>query len=451
MLLKRAGFLAGISWTWVSGMLAASLSAQAGSPAGPVPVELLQSRRQALIAKLKTGVAIVKGAEELSNDPPNSEYPQATAFRQDNDFFYLTGLETHDSWLVVVATDSTRGEAHLFVPPRDPGRERWTGVKLGPGQEAAAATGIPVGNIHSADSVAVFLRRFIPQSQRPGSPAVFWFRHTERDSRPDFVRNTALSGRGVATRDLLPILGELRVVKDQDEIRRITRAVEISVEGHLAAMRFTKPGVYEYEIEATAEHTFRRLGAERLGYPSIVGAGFNGTVLHYDQSRGQAKAGDLVVMDMGAEFGYYTADVTRTIPVSGKFTARQRAIYELVLGSQQAALDAIRPGITLRDLEGAARRYMTEHSGDLCGVGGCVRYFIHGLSHWIGMDVHDVGGNAPLVPGVAFTIEPGIYIPEESLGVRIEDDVLVTPTGYELLSKGAPRTVAEIERLMGKR
>lgn len=430
----------------------ASAAAQAGSPAGPVPVDLLQSRRQTLVAKLRTGVAVIKGAEELSNDPPNSEYPQATAFRQDNDFFYFTGLETHDSWLIVVASDSTRGEAHLFLPPRNPGMERWTGAKLGPGPEAAAATGIPVGNIHSADSVAVFLRRFLAQSQRSGAPAVLWFRHTERDSRAEFIRNAALTSRGIATRDLLPVLGELRLVKDRDEIRRLTRAVEISAEGHLAAMRFTKPGVFEYEIEAAAEHTFRRLGAERLGYPSIVGAGFNGTVLHYDQSRAEAKAGDLVVMDMGAEFGYYTADVTRTIPVTGKFTDRQRAIYELVLGSQQAALDAIRPGATLRDLEAAARRYMAEHSGSLCGNGGCDRYFIHGLCHWIGMDVHDVGGNAPLAPGMAFTIEPGIYIPEESLGVRIEDDVLITARGYELLSKGAPRTVADVERVMaGKR
>ncbi|HLB55266.1 MAG TPA: Xaa-Pro peptidase family protein, partial [Gemmatimonadales bacterium] len=344
--------------------------AQAGSPGGPVPVELLQARRQALIGKLQTGVAVIKGAEELSNDPPDSEYPQATAFRQDNDFFYLTGLETHDSWLIVVAADSVSGEAHLFVPPRNPVQERWTGVKLGPGPEAAAATGIPPANIHPADSVQHYLRRLLSQSQRSGGPAILWFRHTERDSRAEFIRAAALQGRGVATRDLLPVLAELRVVKDADELRRLTRAVEISAAGHLAAMEFTRPGVHEYEIEAVAEYTFRRLGAERLGYPSIVGSGFNSTVLHYDQNRRQAQAGDLVVMDMGAEFGYYTADITRTIPVSGRFTPRQRAIYELVLGAQQAALDAVKPGATLRDLDAVARRYLADHSGDLCGWGG---------------------------------------------------------------------------------
>ena len=425
---------------------AGDAASQAGSPAGAVPVERLEARRQALIAKLKTGVAIIRGAEELSNDPPNSDYPQASDFRQDNDFFYFTGLETRDSWLLVTATDSAHGTVHLFLPPRNPARERWTGIKLGPGAEAAEATGIPVANIHSADSVGVYLQRLEAEAG-----TVLWFRHTERDTKPEFIRALVLEGRGVVARDLLPVLGSLRLIKDADEIRRITRAVEVSAEGHVAAMKFAKPGVYEYEIEATAEATFRRLGAERLGYPSIVGSGINGTVLHYDENRRQTQAGDLVVMDMGAEFGYYSADVTRTIPVSGKFSERQKAIYELVLGAQQAALDAVKPGLTLRDLDGIARKYLADHSADLCGAGGCGKYFIHGLSHWIGMDVHDIGGGSPLAPGMVFTIEPGIYIPEEALGVRIEDDVLVTATGYELLSKSAPRTVAEIEKVMAKR
>jgi Xaa-Pro aminopeptidase len=266
-----------------------------------------------------------------------------------------------------------------------------------------------------------------------------------------FIRDAALLNLNGSTQDLLPVLASLRVVKDADEIRRLTRAVELTAQGHVAAMRFARPGVWEYEIESVAEATFRRLGAERLGYPSIVGSGINSTILHYDVNRRQTQAGDLIVMDMGAEFGYYTADVTRTIPVSGKFTPRQKAIYELVLGSQQAAIDSVRTGITLRQLEVIARKYMTDHSGDLCGTGGCGKYFIHSLSHWIGMDVHDLGGGVPLAPGMAFTVEPGIYLPEEALGVRIEDDVLVTPTGYLLLSKGAPRSVADVERVMARK
>jgi len=423
--------------------------AQAGSPAGAIPVERLQARRQALIARLKTGVALIRGAAELSDDPPDSQYPQATDFRQDNDFFYLTGLETRDSWLIVSAADSLHGEVQLFIPPRNPAEERWTGPKLGPGPDAAAATGLAVENIHSADSVQLYLRRAL--GRRPGGAITFWFRHTERDTKPDFVQDIALNGYNVVTQDLLPVLGALRAVKDDDEIRRLTRAAEISAQGHLAAMRFAKPGAYEYEIEAVAEQTFHALGAERVGYPSIVGSGFNSTVLHYDVNRRQTQAGDLIVMDMAAEFGYYSADVTRTIPVTGKFTNRQKAIYELVLGSQQAAIDSVRPGITLGELDAIARKYMTDHSGDLCGPGGCNKYFIHGLSHWIGMDVHDPNGARPLAPGMVFTVEPGIYIPEESLGVRIEDDVLLTAKGAVLLSKSAPRTVADIERIMAAR
>ena len=422
--------------------------AQAGSPAGAVPVANLSARRQALIGRIKSGVAILRGAEELSDDPPDSKYPQATAFRQDNDFFYLTGLETPDSWLIITATDSTRGETHLFLPARNPQAERWTGPQLGPGAAAAAATGIPVANIHSSDSVEVYLRRFALSG---GRAAPLWFRRTTWDASPEMIRKLALDTPRMSTQDLLPALAALRLVKDDDEIRRITRAVELSAEGHVAAMKYARPGVWEYQIEAVAEQTFRFLGAERLGYPSIVGSGINSTVLHYDQNRRQTQPGDLIVMDMGAEFGYHTADITRTIPVSGRFTPRQRAIYELVLGSQQAAIDAVKPGITLRELDGLARKYMTEHSGDLCGPGGCTKYFIHSLSHWIGMDVHDVGGGMPLAPGMTFTVEPGIYLPEEALGVRIEDDILVTTTGYVLLSRGAPRSVAEIEKLMSQR
>lgn len=422
-----------------------ALEAQAGSPAGPVPVANLRARRQALIAKIKTGVAIIRGASELSADPPDSKYPQ-TAFRQDNDFFYLTGLETRDSWIIITAADSGQGEAYLFLPPRNPQTERWTGPKLGPGPEAAEATGIPAGNVHSADSVEVYLRRLLVQG---GNRApTFWFRRTDWDSEPEFVRNLALDTPRVATQDLLPALAPLRAIKDDDEVRRLTRAVELSADGHVAAMKFARPGVYEYEIEAVAEQTFRSLGAERLGYPTIVGSGINSTTLHYDANRRKTEVGDLIVMDMGAEFGYQTADITRTIPVTGKFTARQKAIYELVLGAQQAAIDSVRPGITLRQLDQISRRYMAANSGDLCGPGGCVKYYIHSLSHWLGMDVHDVGGNAPLAVGMSFTVEPGIYLPAEALGVRIEDDVLLTANGAVVLSKRAPKTVAEIEKLM---
>jgi Xaa-Pro aminopeptidase len=210
--------------------------------------------------------------------------------------------------------------------------------------------------------------------------------------------------------------------------------------------------MYEYELEAMLEEGFRRNGADRVGYPSIVGSGPNATTLHYDVNRRRSADGDLVVIDAAAEWGQYTADVTRTFPVNGRFTPRQKAVYDLVLASQQAAFDSVRPGATLRQLDGIARRYMREHSGPLCGeTTTCDQYFIHGLGHPIGMDVHDVGGARPFQPGSVITLEPGIYLPAEALGVRIEDDVLVTATGGEWLSAGAPRSTEAIERLMGTR
>jgi Xaa-Pro aminopeptidase len=252
-------------------------------------------------------------------------------------------------------------------------------------------------------------------------------------------------------RDVATEIAALRLVKDADEVARLRRAIDITAEAQRRAMAMVKPGVWEYEIEAEIESTFRRRGAERVGFPSIVGSGPNSTTLHYDKNRRQTRAGELVVADIGAEWGYYTADVTRTMPVSGRFTDRQRALYDLVLATQQAGIDAVRAGATVGDLERAARAYMREHSGTLCGEVTCDRYFVHGLRHWLGMDVHDVGSYAtPLAPGMVVTVEPGIYIAQENIGIRIEDDVLVTAGAPEVLSAAAPRRAADIEALMAR-
>jgi Xaa-Pro aminopeptidase len=247
-------------------------------------------------------------------------------------------------------------------------------------------------------------------------------------------------------------VAQLRLVKDEFELEMLQRAIDITASAHRAAMRSMLPGMYEYETEAVIEYNFRAGGAERVGFPSIVGSGPNSVILHYDSSRRRMQAGDLVVMDIGAEYSYYTADITRTVPVSGTFTDRQRAIYNLVLGSQQAGIDVVRPGITIADVDRASRDYMRDHSGDLCGNQTCDSYFIHGIGHWLGMDVHDVGNRAtPLEPGMVITVEPGIYIAAENLGVRIEDDVLVTDTGSRMMSSLAPKDVNEIEALMRHR
>ena len=422
--------------------LPAGLVAQADAPAGAVPVERLAARREALRAKVGAGLVLVRAGvyEGVGTHPQGS-------FRQDDDFFYLTGLEETGATLVG-RPDQTWV---LYLPEREPGREAWTGRRLGPGPEATRLTGIQDvrGNVQLAGDVGALFASASAVRRLWLGGAVPTGCTTRGGACPDSLIAAAGARRPGAVYALAPALAGLRVVKDEDEVRRLRAAAAITGAGLRAAMVVAAPGRHEYELQAALEAEFRRGGAERVGFPSIIGSGPNSTVLHYDVNRRVLRAGDLVVMDVGAEYGYYTADVTRTIPAAGQFTPRQRALYQLVLGAQRAAIAAVRPGASLPELERIARTYLREHSDTLCGRVTCDRYFIHGLSHWIGLDVHDVGPMmVPLVPGMVLTVEPGLYIPEEELGIRIEDDVLVTPAGREVLSGSAPKEPAEIETLM---
>src|SRR3989441_6419887 len=383
-----------------------------------VDTAAVAARRRALLGRVGRGVVVIPAAHERNLE---RDYLQDNDFRQNNTFFYFTELETQDAWLLMTARGPDSLETALFLPPRAPAQERWTGLRLGPDSTAARLSGIPV--VLPTDSLEARLRS---AQFRVRGPVYVPLDDATREERR--IVDLAFAGRDV--RNLRPLADSMRVAKDADEIARLRTAVNISVAGHVAAMQAARPGMYEYEIEAALEAAFRRNGADRVGYPSIVGSGPNSTPLPSDVDRRQTRDGDLVVVDAAAEWGQYTADVTRTFPVNGRFTPRQKAIYDLVLATQQAAFDSVRPGMTLRDLDGIARSYMRDHSGKLCGDRTCDAYFIHGLGHWLGMDVHDVGvpGRQRFEPGMVFTIEPGIYIPEEQLGVRIEDDVLVTPS-----------------------
>jgi Xaa-Pro aminopeptidase len=414
----------------------------AAGDSASIPAKVLEGRRAALFDLLEPGIVVIRSAEPRDLD----EHPQATDFRQNDDFYYLTGLETPGSWLVMFKPEAGPGKTMLYLPERNPMSESWTGPQLGPGEEAVRRTGIKevrpasqfesdvVDQLGSGWALREYRRLYLPmghgiaQVQALVEPAL----------------QSMLTIADVGTP-----LAELRVVKDSVELARMRRAIDITAEAEREAMKALLPGMYEYQLEAVVEYVFHSGGAERVGFPSIVGSGPNSVILHYDENRRRMEEGDLVVVDVGAEYAYYTADVTRTFPVSGEFTERQRAIYELVLATQKTVIDSIRPGIRTGQLEQIARRYMREHSGRLCGDATCDRYFVHGLGHWLGMDVHDVGDyGRPLEPGMVLTVEPGIYLTGESLGVRIEDDVLVTEDGHEVLSASAPKTVEEIETLM---
>ncbi len=409
---------------------------------GRVPAKVLEQRRAALLERMEPGIALVRSADPRET----SSYAQDSNFRQANNFFYLTGLETPGSWLVLFKPETGPGKEMLYVPERNLAEERWTGASLGPGEETERRTGI-----ETVRAASQFEAEVLRQLRFPGGlreyPQVYLELGEGAVGSRELVELAMESRRTIV--DLGRQLAELRVVKDSLELAQLRAAIDITAAAQREAMKAAEPGMYEYELEAVVEYVFRSRGAERVGFPTIVGSGPNSVILHYDKNRRWMEAGDLVVIDAGAESGYYTADVTRTFPVSGKFSKRQREVYELVLATQRAVIDSIRPGVAAWELGRIARRFMREHSNGLCGDASCDRYFVHGVSHWLGMDVHDVGDYArPLEPGMVLTVEPGIYLPEEGLGVRIEDDILVTEDGHEVLSAAAPKTVQEIEALM---
>ena len=426
---------------WEGGSRNATLAAATpGEPIDVSPAERLQARRAALAELVGDGVVLLRSASTKSIE---GDYPQDSDFRQENNFFYLTGLEVPDSWLVLIASGGKLKAEILFIPERDPASEMWTGPKPSFEEASTVAGVVDVRNVDDFEESAI---GSLKSDAGVGTIFVPLNPHSRYD--PHVL---ALLFEGEAdVADVEPALARLRLVKDDFEIAMLRRAIEITDDAHRAAMMAARPGMYEYELEAVIEFNFRLGGAERVGFPSIVGSGPNSVVLHYDKSRRRMEEGDLVVMDIGAEYSYYSADVTRTIPVSGRFTKRQREIYELVLGAQRAALEAVKPGKNLFDVDRAARLYLKEHGATACGPKSCVEYFPHGVGHWLGMDVHDVGDyTTTFEPGMVLTVEPGLYLPDERLGVRIEDDVLVTETGFEILSN-APRDPDEIEAVMSE-
>jgi Xaa-Pro aminopeptidase len=259
----------------------------------------------------------------------------------------------------------------------------------------------------------------------------------------------------VKLKDIRLQIAAMRQIKSPGEIAFLQRAIDLSLDSHLEAMRMMRPGLYEYQVGAKIVEVHAMGGSEAEGYAPIVGAGPNSTALHYDRMSRKIENGDIVVLDVGAQYSGYSADITRTIPANGKFTPRQLEIYDIVLGAQNAAMAAIKPGMDLcrkgsKSLHKISYDYINSHGKDLHG-NPLGQYYIHGLGHNIGLNVHDPGDSCkPLQPGMVITMEPGIYIPEENLGVRIEDDVLVTETGYKFLSERLPRDPAEIEKIMAQ-
>ena len=429
--------------------------------------EFARRRKKLMGVMDKHTIAIIPGAREVTRSR-DTEYP----FRQNSDLLYLTGFEEPDAVLVLVP-GRRQGQVVLFCRERDPDMELWNGYRLGP--EGAVAY-LSVDDAFPIDDLDEILPGLIEGTQRiyysMGHDDVFdqrvmgWVNQIRK-----LVRTGAAPPADFT--DLAFLLHEQRLIKSAAEVRVMRKAGEISAAAHVRAMQECQPGRYEYHLEAAIQHTFSEHGARFPAYNSIVGSGANACVLHYTENASKMRAGDLVLIDAGCEYQGYAADITRTFPVSGQFSAEQRAIYNVVLGAQQAAIAKVRPGNTWNQPHDATVRMITRgliklgllrgKDRELIKAEAYREFYMHRAGHWLGLDVHDVGEYRvdgrwrQLEPGMVLTIEPGIYIAADNtkvpkrwrgIGVRIEDDVVVTEQGCDVLTGDVPKRADEIEALM---
>jgi Xaa-Pro aminopeptidase len=416
------------------------------------------ARREKLAAKLDGGVALVFAPPEAEG--PNDLY----GYRPDDNFYYLTGWPEPGAALLVVspreAKDNSPARSYteiLFLPSRNHSQEHWTGPKVGPDDpKASQLTG--VDRVEALDNLRNQLVSLLPDRGVTIYADVPAAGEISNSTQPlGWLKNANAFPVGTSYHDIRPLLSSLRTVKDAGEIELVRKATNASIAAQFAAIRAIKPSVTEREISALLQYEWGKRGCERPAYAPIVGSGFNSTVLHYSDDSGTIQSGDLIVMDAAGEYSLYASDITRTMPANGKFTPRQREIYEIVLGAQKAAIAAFQSGKSHLQrnqpdsIYQVAYDYINTHGKDSHGE-SLGKYFIHGLGHYVGLNVHDPGDySVPLAPGMIFTIEPGIYIPEERLGVRIEDMFYVDKDGKLIrLTESLPQTPDEIERIMSR-
>ena len=447
---------------------------------------IYQERRNALAklirAKSGSGIAVISTAPEVARNR-DSEFP----YRHDSDFFYLTGFEEPGATLVMEIKGSGKNynlQSHLFCRPKDPEREIWDGIRLGP-EAAPEVLGVEFAHSNQeldhklaellADQESVYIR--LSESAEADRRLRHWMKQ---------VRGQARSGINPPSEfhDVEALIHEMRLFKDAHEIETMRRAAAISARAHVRAMQICKPGLYEYQLEAELLHEFRNSGAQSVAYNSIVAGGANTCILHYRAGATELRSGDLCLIDAGCELDGYASDITRTFPVNRKFTGPQRALYDITLAAQEAAIVMSKPGNTFMQPHEAALKVLTQglldekllklsELGSLenaIETGAYRRFYMHRTSHWLGMDVHDVGSYREqtqsaikeekpwriLKSGMVITVEPGLYIRpaddvDESfwnIGIRIEDDAVINDSGCELISRGVPVKADEIEALM---
>jgi len=425
-------------------------------------------RRERLLAALPVDSIALIAAAHLTSRNRDAEF----AFRQDSDFYYLTGFNEPDAILLLIP-GRPEGQAVLFCPPRDPQMEIWTGYRAGP---EGCVRDFGMNQAFELEQVDEQLPQLLDGKQRLyyalGSDEAL-----DTRVRGWLNRVRAMARQGAQAPEELILLDNLlheqRLFKSDEELAVMRRAANISAAAHIKAMQACRPGGYEYQLEAEITAHCMREGARFQAYSPIVGAGANGCILHYIDNNAELEDGDLVLIDAGCELDNYASDITRTFPVSGRFSTQQAALYQLVLDVQEACIAAIRPDVPWNDIHDLSVRLLTEGlvrlgllQGDLESLieeGAYRRFYMHRIGHWLGMDVHDVGQYKqdgdwrPLKPGMVMTVEPGLYVaPDDEtvaaewrgIGIRIEDDVVVTEQGCEVLTAAVPKRIADIEALM---
>ena len=419
----------------------------------------LIERRKKLCENVQPGLVILDSARECFYNHDCS-YP----YRQNSDLYYYCNIEQTDSTLVLEVKEDKTFESHIFVTVRDPKLEIWTG-KIFSHDEVKELYGIDYVYDNTEQEIKQRLGKLFSQHKDKH----LYFNCPNSASK--VLKFIEENKTGYQIGNLLELTESQRCVKDISEIELMRKAAKLSAEAHKLAMRATRTSKMEYELDALIIYHTMKNGSKRLAYPSIVASGNNATTLHYSKNNCELKDGALVLVDAGCEYQYYASDISRTWPVNGRFTAPQKEIYQLVLDVQKQCIEMVKPGITFYDIHLKSIEIITAGLIQLGLLEGsvednikdrtCQKYYMHGLGHWLGLDVHDCLPSVSmrktkLVPGHVFTIEPGIYISQDAnvpdkykgIGVRIEDDILVTENGYEVLSKDAPKEIDEIESLI---
>lgn len=408
-----------------------------------------EERREALGACIENESTVIL----FSGVAPqrSADYPYSfTPYRH---FLYLTGIDRENSVFVMSKIDG-KMQSILFIEKSDEVMEKWTGIRMKP-DEAKAISGISA--VMHTESLENYLQSLFLNQNIKRIYMSIEHMNVEDIGNYNYHRGLQIQNRFpyVELRNISPMIGKMRTVKSQEEIEEIRKAVSVTEKGLYRMLDVISPGMKEYELEAEFDYTVRKEGCTGFSFKTIVASGGNATVLHYETNREQMEDGQLVLIDLGAEHNYYCGDLTRTFPINGKFSERQKQIYEIVLEAQEKVIQTIAPGIPLRSLNDIVKAVYGERLKEIGLIQSdedVGKYYYHGVSHHLGLDTHDVCEyGVTLKPGMVITVEPGIYIAEEQIGIRIEDDILVTENGAEVLSKNMIKTVTEIEQYMNKK